>query len=42
MTYLGVDKVMWTFTTYDEVIINGVSNKTKTLTTLYGNVFFQM
>lgn len=41
MTYLGVDKVMWTFTTYDEVIINGVSNKTKTLTTLYGNVFFK-
>jgi hypothetical protein len=39
ITYLGVDKVMWTFTTYDEVIIDGVSKKTRTLSTLYGNVF---
>ena len=40
MTYLGVDKVMWTYTTYSEGIINGVvSGKTPTLTTLYGTVF---
>ena len=40
MTYLGVDKVMWTFTTYGEGIIDGVvSSSTPTLTTLYGTVF---